>query len=222
MFNAADYKKLHSIVFQDNYPGYKPNVIEAPNGDGYWDNDKRYAHIAAKYLTDLPYTPTKTVLQDYLSRATQYAVSVAISLGVPKEFWPTYQYSAIRLLEYPPGAVTNPHTDFDLFTLMLYRNIPETFQYIQQDLVKIGYDALLKEAQGFNSQIHFGEILEIVNPSYQATPHEVVPDIHGRTQYSMVYFAIPDHAAVLPTGETVGAWIEERISRSRKTVEEKV
>jgi isopenicillin N synthase-like dioxygenase len=221
MFNAADYKKLHSIVFQDNYPGYKPNIIEAPNGDGYWDNDKRYAHIAAKYLTDLPYTPTKTVLQDYLSRATQYAVSVAISLGVPKEFWPTYQYSAIRLLEYPPGAVTNPHTDFDLFTLMLYRNIPETFEYCGRDQLHKD-NPLLQEARELNNQIHFGEILGIINPCYWATPHKVVADPAQRTQYSMVYFAIPDHAAVLPTGETVGAWIEERISRSRKTVEEKV
>lgn len=32
---------------------------------------------------------------------------------------------------------------------------------------------------------------------------------------SIVFFAIPDHAAVLPSGETVGEWLEERLARSR-------
>ena len=66
-----------------------------------------------------------------------------------------------------------------------------------------------------NKQIHFGEILELILSTHKATEHQVVED-KVRTQYSIVYFAIPDHNAVLPDGTTVGAWIDERISRSRK------
>jgi hypothetical protein len=215
MFNAHDYKILSDIVFHideegnPTYPGYRPNVVESPNGDKNWDTEKRYAHVATKYLE-----PYNKVLMGYLHRAHNKAMEVAIELGIPKEFWPDIRYGALRVLEYPPGAVTHPHKDFDLFTLMMYRNTPEDFKYLS------GKDVFLMEAQQLNDQIHFGEILETLIPAYKANEHEVVADIFGRTQYSIVYFAIPDRAAVLPTGQTVGEWLEERLSRSRKQVGE--
>ena len=215
MFTNSDYRTLSDIVFQDNYPGYRPNVVESPNGDGKWDNDKRYAHVAHKYLEE--YKPEVDemgqILDVYLNLANDRATDIAISLGVPKAFWPDVQYGALRILEYPQNAITNEHTDFDLFTLMCYRNIPEDFQYVGE--VGTGLEA----ANKLNQQIHFGEILELIMPSaYQATPHKVVADPLFRAQYSIVYFSIPDHASVLPSGITVGGWIDERIERSRKEV----
>ena len=223
MFTAADYRKLSDIVFrlnrdgQPDYPGYRPAILESPNGDENWDTEKRYAHVAVKYLRD--WAPDrsgpgnrneeKDTLNHYLTMAHNRGVEIAIELGVPREFWPTREYSAMRILEYPAGAITHEHVDFDLFTLMCYRNIPRKFQYCSNE------DSHLKKANELNQQIHFGEILELVVPSMKATPHRV-DSSESRSQYSIVYFTIPDHEAVLPGGITVGAWLEERLSRSRK------
>lgn len=235
MFTVKDYHILSNLVFNDDYPGYRPNVVESPNGDDNWDTEKRYAHIARKYLHqfkethsignpryyDSYYYTNMVVLNEYLEIVNNKAIEIAIELGVPKNFWPDIRYSTIRVLEYPPGALAHTHTDFDLFTLMCYRNIPEYFRYCYSDgrsynAGEIPSDNLLI-ANALNSQIHFGEILEILMPNtYTATPHCVVPDQKDRTQYSIVYFAIPDHNAVLPNGETVSEWIDERMSRSRK------
>jgi hypothetical protein len=48
-----------------------------------------------------------------------------MALGVPREFMPSYEHSALRVLEYPPGAGSAPHTDVGLLTLNLYRDQPE-------------------------------------------------------------------------------------------------
>lgn len=212
MFTVSDYRTLSEIVFQDNYPGYRKNIVESPNGDDKWDNEKRYAHLATKYLEE--YKPEVEemgqILDVYLNLANDKAVEVAITLGVPKAFWPDAQYSALRILEYPPGSISNPHVDFDLFTLMCYRNIPDRFAYTNPQI-----SMELEKANKLNQQIHFGEILELLLPTHKATEHRVIED-QVRTQYSIVYFAIPNHEAVLPDGTTVGAWIDERISRSRK------
>ena len=73
----------------------------------------------------------------------------------------------------------------------------------------------LIRAGKLNKHIHFGEIMELILPRNKATEHRVVY-CDEITQYSIVYFSIPDHEAVLPNGTTVGAWIDERIGRSRK------
>jgi len=227
MFTVHDYKVLSDLVFRDDYPGYRPEMIESPNGNGNWDTEKRYAHVATKYLNEMRKNSIHvgsskkgdtfvraTILSEYLDKAHDRAVDIAIELGIPKEFWPVRSLSAMRILEYPPGAIAHPHVDFDLFTLMCYRNIPENFRYTQND--DLDECIPLMDAQKLNKQIHFGEILELVNPKFQATEHEVVADPEGRTQYSIVYFTIPDREAVLTTGETVGQWLDERYSRSRK------
>lgn len=213
MFTASDYKTISDIVFSEEelYPGYNKETIESPNGDGKWDEDKRYAHVAKKYQERYENPFKKGTLNDFLNTAHEKAVEIAIELGVPRDFWPDRQDSTLRILEYAPGAITHPHLDFNLFTLMCYRNIPENFRYVDE------IDKGLRRANVLNHQIHFGEILELVMPSaYKATPHKVVTDPLGRSQYSMVYFSIPDHKMVLPNGTTVGAFIEERMGRSRK------
>jgi isopenicillin N synthase-like dioxygenase len=226
LFTASEYAHLHSLVFNENYAGYKPNVVESPNGDGRKDEQKRYAHIAEKY-TGLGCglnTSSYSFLNDCLDRAHDLAMQVAITIGVPREFWPVRKYSALRVLEYNSEAITNEHTDFDLFTLMCYRNIPNYFigkeprhktEY-KKNMGPINFsEGLLTHAKQLNAQLHFGEILEEVDPNtYRATPHEVVAS-NGPWQYSVVYFSIPSHEALLPSGITVGKWLEERISRSR-------
>lgn len=230
LFPASEYAHLHSLVFRSDYPGYKPNVVESPAGDGVKDTEKRYAHVSEKYINTPQYlmrNPEEYVaLNDYLDRAHDLAMQVAITIGVPREFWPVKKYSALRVLEYNAEATTTPHTDFDLFTLMCYRNLPQYFNKLERS--DIGWDdaqkhlqrcynsaVALENASQFNTQIHFGELLEEIDPNrYVATKHEVVAS-GGPWQYSVVYFAIPDHEAVLPSGVTVGKWLEERISRSR-------
>lgn len=219
MFDAEDYIVISDIVFQKDYPGYNPTVIESPNGDKNWDADKRYAHVALKYLEEYQNFYEKVALQSYLYKANNKAIEIAVELGVPKEFWPDVRYGALRVLEYKPGAISNPHLDFDLFTLMCYRNIPECFEYTnlysRDSVGSTIADIPLLTANELNKQIHFGEILEMIIPTHQATEHQVVADEH-RTQYSIVYFSIPNHDLVLPNGTTVGAFIEERMGRSRK------
>lgn len=216
ILDSGEYIRLHSAVFREGYPGYKPNVVESPDGDGKWDAEKHYAHVAAKYLENYDGLDSK-YLSSILSKLTNEARFIALALDVPRAFWPTRKYSALRILEYPPRATAAPHTDFDLFTLMCYRNSPENFVYCDVDLSG-NSDRYLTEANKLNEQIHFGEILEIICTKYKATRHQVVADPQDRTQYSAVFFGIPDHAQMLPTGITVGEWIDERISRSRKTV----
>ena len=230
MFTARDYAIISGIVFQKNYPGYRSKVIESPDGDGKWDDKKRYAHVAEKYLKDYdnPMAPDgreaqADCLRHYLRLANEKAIEVAVELGVPKELWPVEKYGALRVLEYPPGSVTHPHYDFDLFTLMCYRNIHHLFQYLDKNDLnagELGPPRDLVRANELSQQIHFGQILELqMKGAYKATRHQVIADPEQRTQYSIVYFAIPDWDVELKDGQTVGEWLEERLARSRKEEE---
>lgn len=211
IITAGDYAAIHHIVFSPDYPGYRPNVVESPNGDANWDTEKRYSHIALKYLEQYEDEARRDMLTSYLVEAHNKALEVARMIGVPDAFMPDIRYGALRILDYPPGAVTHPHKDFDLFTLMLYRNQPDKFKYLS------GEPAF--HIQTMSKQIHYGEILEMVMPEHRATEHEVEAVTEGEPhQHSAVYFTIPDHATVLPSGETVGEWLDERMGRSRKVV----
>ena len=246
LFTASDYARISNLVFQDNYPGYKPNIVESPNGDGVKDTKKRYAHVAEKYLfieneSTLTYIKNMgchpqhnrdSLLKSYLDRAHELAVQVAVTIGVPKSFWPDRRYGALRVLEYNGEATTAPHTDFSLFTLSCYRNLPQYFKYCDPADKNSKRSAWLKtlsesqrqnhldslnRAKEINPQIHFGEILEEIDPvNFLANDHEVIPSL-GLWQYSIVYFAIPDHTSTFNNGVTVGSWLSERLSRSRHT-----
>ena len=161
LFTASEYAHLHSLVFRNYYPGYKPNVVESPNGDGVKDLDKRYAHVSEKYIgfgCGLN-TGSYPFLNGCLDRAHNLAMEVAITIGVPREFWPVRKYGALRVLEYNAKATTAPHTDFDLFTLMCYRNLPEYFKYADPRDCNKDLSRKLQSARALNDQVHFGEIL---------------------------------------------------------------
>jgi len=203
-FSSLDYADLHARVFRPDYAGYKPNVVESPHGDGKLDAEKRYAHVATKYLR----TPEERHdLLPYLELAHYEALKAARAMALPHEFYPKVEFGALRILEYPAGATSNRHEDFDLFTLMLHRDQPEKFR--MDDACS---SPALVALQGVNRQGHLGEIAEELwlGP---ATPHWV--EASDVPQHSIVYFAIPDHAARLPSGITVGEWLAERLARSR-------
>jgi hypothetical protein len=211
--NDQWYVRAHELVFNGNYPGYQPNVVESPHGDGNWDEEKRYAHIAEKYLDKCNDDRDREFLSNALDSAVWKAKVIAMQLGIPSEYWPDRRYSAIRILEYPPGVGSHQHTDFDLFTLVLYRSDWHHFQYPGEGEGQplTGYlGKACKMSRGF----HFGEMMEHIKPRYIATPHAVAPSV--TSQYSAVFFAIPDHASLLKDGTPVGDWVAERKARSRK------
>lgn len=204
VFSATDYETLHGLVFRSDYSGYKPSVIEIPNGDGVADADKKYAHVATKYML------TQQQHQDlmpFLTKAHGMAMAMAEAAGIPEVFIPRLKYGALRILDYPPGAVSNRHEDFDLFTIMCYRDQPECFQ---SDEVEAG--PAIAKMRELNLQAHLGQMGAEIGLG-TATPHWVLGS--EQRQRSIVYFAIPDHDAVLPSGVSVRDWLNERMARSR-------
>jgi len=208
MFTDHDYARLADLVFKADYPGYKPQVVEIPNGDGKRDDAKRYAHVALKYLTN---RTDRQLLLPYLEVAHGVAQQAALAAGIPAAFMPDVRYGALRVLYYPPGAVSNAHQDFDLFTLMMYRDQPDRFMGHITD-TRYGSDRAIRAIQAINRQAHLGQLGEVIGLG-PATMHQVLPS--DTEQHSVVYFAIPDHDAVLPAGLTVREWLNERMARSR-------
>jgi hypothetical protein len=210
---TQEYHTLYTLVFNpaNNYPGYQPGVLESPDGNATWDTKKHYAHIALKYLDNYKgegAVHMRLVLEEW----TQYATEVAIDLGLPMKYWPHINDSTIRILAYRPGAESALHTDFDLFTLPMYRNIVSTYEANFEN----GSVNFLSE-DTFN-RLHYGELMEEINPmAYKATPHKVTPDFTGRTQYAAVFFAMPRLDVQLPCTKPVYEWLRERKGRSRKS-----
>lgn len=197
LFNEQDHRTLSALFAPVcRYKGYKPEVLEAPNGDGKVDATKRYLHVALKY--DPP-----EWAREYLARAHFEACRIAEALNVPAEFYPRVQDGTLRVLEYPAGAGSAEHTDFDLFTVHCYRSTPEDF---------VRLDAVDPRAEAVDPDVHLGEIAEVVGIG-KATRH-VVP-VRPYAQKAIVYFAMPALAAELPGGVPVYRWLAERYSRSR-------
>lgn len=187
-FNRADYDRLHALVFQADYPGYRPETLEAPNGDGRVDAQKRYAHVATKYLERDPNPARATELNAFLLKAHALAIAAAYDLGAPR---PELGACALRVLEYPPGVGGAPHYDFDVFTLNLWRSEPNA-------------------GLGLAEPVHMGEIGELLGLG-PARLHHIDPS--PEPQQSLVYFVLPRHD--LPLSLTVGSWLEKRYARSR-------
>lgn len=142
----------------------------------------------------------------FLLRAHELSLAVAGTLGLPLEYYPDLRYGALRVLDYPPGAISNLHEDFDLFTLMAYRDQPDRF-------VTHGAESqALTAARKLNRQLHIGQLGQEIGLGL-ATPHEVLAS--STQQKAIVYFSIPDHDTLLPSGVSVRDWLNERMARSR-------
>ncbi len=193
MLTHPQFERLKAYAFSERNPGYRPEVQEAPNGDGVWDAQKKYAHVAPKYGLG----PLGLLYRDLVNEAT----GICIRLGIPSQFFPDYD-STIRVLDYPPGATSAPHTDFDMFTMCLYRDV-DAFRYLS---------AKPPEAEDFPG-LHFGELFTEIT-GREATRHEVIAT--EKPQWSAVFFVMPPLGAVLPSGLSVGEWLQERKERSRR------
>ncbi len=209
IFTAADYDILASIVFQPDYPGNATarGVIESPNGDGKLDTGKRYAHVAIKYLDKMDTENNhRGVLWNALYAAYTQAMRVASRLQVPDAFLPSFEHGALRVLEYPPGAGSEVHTDVGLLTLMCYRDQPEHFHYAGK-----GHTESL--AHDLDPQLHMGRIAREIGMVPAADAHYVSGS--ATTQHSIVYFAVPDHDATLPNGQRLGDWLDREMQKMR-------
>ncbi len=82
IFTESDHTGLANLFGRfggkSQHAGYKPDVLEAPNGDGNVDATKRYLHVALKY------DPPAWALW-YLARAHFEACRIAEALGVPDD-----------------------------------------------------------------------------------------------------------------------------------------
>lgn len=207
LFLPSEYYDLCRLFDVPGYAGYKPEQMEAPNGDGNVDAQKRYLHVALKY------NPPNWAIW-YLARAHFEACRIAEAIGVPAEFYPKVENGTLRVLEYPAGAGSAEHTDFDLFTVHCYRSTPEDFHTAREVWPSQDNEVAQRRqvARTIDPNVHFGDIGQEIGLG-KATRHWVP----GRPypQKAIVYFAMPANNARMPTGETVAAWIAERISRSR-------
>jgi hypothetical protein len=193
---------------------------------------KRYLHVADKYAPP-------AWAREYQDRAYAQACRVAEVLRVPREYWPMPSTGALRVLEYPPGAGTVEHTDFDLFTIVLWRSTPADLEMCNpktsiggphnwgsvMGTLKPEAEQMIRNrerAHAMSPGLHVGEIGELVGLG-PATPHRV--PARPYVQKSIVYFALPAHDARLPAGTwpdglpstapTVGSWLAARMARSR-------
>lgn len=209
-FTESDYNALAALVFRDDYPGNATarGVVEAPDGDpGARDTGKKFSHVALKYLKtygrDVPGASGRVAqLERYAVKAWRAAREVGEQLHINNtRFAPKLEYGCLRVLEYPAvvgaNAIRNgsaQHTDADLFTINLWRNVPNP------------------GLPGGPGSIHMGRLGELLGLG-AAVPHHVDP--LPVVQRSLVYFAIPDHAARLPGGGTVGEWLAEQMKTMR-------
>jgi hypothetical protein len=191
-------------LLNDKYPGY--SIPGTERADTYAPGGYHYAHIAEKYLQQCDtvdgqplFREEVTVMRNMLKDLTKVARRYAVSWGVPLEFLPTLEDSTLRLLYYPPGTYIAEHTDFNLFTVNLWRS--DSAYYRHDDEHHIA-----------PADTHIGEIWgQLIGEP--ATLHWT--DKSAVAQYSAVFFAMPPLDAVLPDGTTVRAWLDERKRRSR-------
>ncbi len=116
-----------------------------------------------------------------------------------------------------PGAGTAEHTDPNLFTIVLWRSHPADLERGTdgRNTWYVGKGPGFKQAsdaETLSPGLHIGAIGELVGLG-PATPHRVPARPYA--QKSLVYFSVPDHAALLPDGRTVGAFLYEWKKRSR-------
>jgi hypothetical protein len=197
------------------YAGYRPAVKENADSGALQklDAEKKFLHVALKY--DPP-----PFARMYLADAHFEACRVARRLGVPPLYMPDVENATLRVLWYPPGSGTVPHTDFNLFTIVCYRSHPAGLKR----KVITAEEAMLDT---YSPGLHIGDLGEMVGLG-PATRHEVPPT--DFPQSSIVYFASPRMDAGLPCGEytfpategfpektvhTCGQWQIERVNRSR-------
>lgn len=181
---------LFDWAFSSNNPGYRPTVVELPHGDGRADTGKRYAHISSRYGLQGAPDSASELWYSCLREARELTAKRDLPSPDPAE-------CCLRVLEYPAGAGSEAHTDFDLLTINVWRAPVE---------------GLLVPARHHAGRVHFGELSPMFEGP-EATWHAVAP--LPVPQRSIVLFVLPSRDTLLPDGQTVGQWLDERKARSR-------
>lgn len=188
----TQYESLFNYAFSSANRGYRPSVVERPHGDSRTDHSKRFAHIAIKYnLTSAP-EHVRSLFWGLFEEARHTAHGAGLPAPDPVE-------CCLRVLDYPPGAGSEAHTDFNLFTLNVWRSPA---------------GGLLVPTNHRAGRVHFGELAPMFGGP-EATWHAVSP--LPVPQRSIVFFVLPSRAERLPDGRTVGEWLAGRLARSRAT-----
>ena len=116
IFTPSEYYLLSELVFQDWYPGYRKNVVESPNGDGNWDTEKRYAHVAHKYLKKKwrgNYSASEELMLEYL-RTVEADGLDAVNQTIGKEVKAAYKLTNINDREDNPDCtLIQSHQKFE-------------------------------------------------------------------------------------------------------------
>lgn len=200
--STKDFLYWQELLFNDEYPGYfKPG---SERTDSYTVGQYEYAHLAPKYMHNwcdkglYCFSRKSSNAFALLNSLRQVASERAISMGIGPDFLPRLEDGTLRFLRYPPGACIDKHTDFNLFTMPLWRSSWENYQV---------------DAPHGKGELHVGEILAMLQPGCDATVHYTTAS--EVWQYSVVYFAMPSLASVLPNGMTVADWLVERKKAAR-------
>jgi hypothetical protein len=137
----------------------------------------------------------------YFQEAYEEACRVCSELDVPWHLMPYKDSCCMRILDYPEGAGSAEHTDFDFLTIQLYRDHLAGF-------VRTG--TVEQSDESISSGIHFGEMAEVAG-FRKAMPHYIKCGMPR--QKSIVFFVLPNPDSALITA---GEWLKERYARSRR------
>lgn len=209
-WSNSEFDYWASRVFTPTYPGYRALCFEQPDGNKDGESYYSYAHIASKYLDGwLTGHEMREEARDLIESLVEEARAWAVKFGIPFELWPTAEDSTLRLLYYPPGGAGAKHTDFCLFTLPVFRNLPQCFN------IEVANPDPIPGIPYGEPKVHKGELMASLMPKEQADMHWVDADPDGRAQFSAVFFAMPPLKTLLPSGQTVGEWVEKRKKETR-------
>jgi hypothetical protein len=187
MITKDEFYKIKDIVFKEDYPGYVPVEEELKDFDVDLSIERSHASIKPSVLDQYYHEQNKQFLSQILNREFDLAVRISDLLKIPKQYGPCIDNSFIRILEYPSNCKTFSHVDKTLFTMTLYRDIPENLHIFSGDEPS-------EDIKKLNPQIHFGRIAEELQCVKLASYHQAI--VGNQREYSSVYFVLPSIDAV--------------------------
>jgi hypothetical protein len=186
--------ELFDFAFSSDNPGYRQGSVEIPHGNGRADAVKRYAHVGPRYGVI-----KSELAQSWFNRFFEVLDGIAQAHRLPR-LDPTE--SALRCLEYPAHTGGEPHTDFCLMTLNVWRSHSGA-------VVTLFPDGTEEAA----TRYHFGELSPLLGgPAADLHYIEARPEV----QRSIVFFGLPARDTRLSTGETCGEWLD-RVKPNRRS-----
>lgn len=170
-FSKEDYDKLKSLAFSEDYKAFS-------------QIDKEYDIPTRKHsVITIDNLEEKDIeLIKYYTIAFNKSIEIAKELDVPENYYPDFNSSKLRVIEYPPEAGTGTkHYDHSLFTLTLYRDVDDAI-WTETPPVYI-----------HDIPIYYGLLIDEIGMG-RPTFHQVLPK--DMSQHSIVFFAIPSKESI--------------------------